>query len=402
LPFFVSRCNLVLTIALERFFATCPRGLELLLVDELRSLQAVKIHAVGGGVAFCGDFSLCYRVNLESRLASRVLWQVASGGYRNETDIYALSYAPRWTDFFTPVRTIRVDVSATGSPLTSVNFVTLKIKDAVCDRIRSLCGHRPNVDTRAPDVPIQAHLTQDNFYLYLDTTGEPLFKRGLRAMAREAPLRENLAAGLLRLAGWKPGVPLLDPMCGSGTIILEAAQMAAGIAPGAGRRFAFEKLRNFDPRTWKELLRERASHRWPKGAVAIFGSDVSVAAVNAARGNLAAAGLEKLVRLQSADVLETTPPAKEGIIVTNPPYGVRLGEQQQLAAFYPKLGDVLKKRFAGWRAYLFTADLRLPKLIRLAASRRIPLFNGALECRLYEYRMVGGKMKGTKVRAARQ
>ena len=172
--------------------------------------------------------------------------------------------------------------------------------------------------------------------------------------------------------------------------------MAAGMAPGGGRRFAFEKLRNFDARTWKELLRERASHRWPKGAVTIFGSDVSVAAVNAARGNLAAAGLEKLVCLQSADVLETTPPAKEGIIVTNPPYGVRLGEQQQLAEFYPKLGDVLKKRFAGWRAYLFTADLRLPKLIRLAASRRIPLFNGALECRLYEYRMVEGRMQGVK------
>ncbi|MGH7928965.1 MAG: THUMP domain-containing class I SAM-dependent RNA methyltransferase, partial [Candidatus Binatia bacterium] len=202
---------------MERFFATCPRGLELILVDELRRLGAEKIHAVGGGVQFAGDFFLCFRVNLESRIASRVLWQVATGSYRSEDDIFRAAYALPWTDWFDSGRTIRIDVSAIKSPLASLNFVTLKIKDAVCDKIRRLSGRRPDVNTRDPDIPIQGHLTDRNFILYVDTTGEPLFKRGQRMATGEAPLRENLAAGILRLAGWVPGVPLLDPMCGSGT-----------------------------------------------------------------------------------------------------------------------------------------------------------------------------------------
>jgi 23S rRNA (guanine2445-N2)-methyltransferase len=378
---------------MERFFATCPRGLELLLADELRNLKAEKIHAVGGGVHFIGDRLLCYRVNLESRIASRVLWQVAGDQYRNEDDIYRAAFALPWTDWFDPVRTIRVDVSATKSPLTSLNFVTLKIKDALCDKIRRLSGRRPSVNTRQPDIPIQGHLTDRDFTLYLDTTGEPLFKRGQRMATGEAPIRENLAAGILRLAGWVPGIPLLDPMCGSGTILMEAALMALDIAPGFGRHFAFEKFKNFDAHRWRELMQRTVAGQKPKVPQAIYGGDLSGDVLKAARSNLIAAGLEKVVSLKRADVLEISAPAKEGIIVTNPPYGVRLGEQQALAEFYPKLGDVLKKRFSGWRIYLLSADMRLPKLIRLAASKRTPLFNGALECRLYEYKMVEGGMR---------
>jgi putative N6-adenine-specific DNA methylase len=381
---------------MERFFATCPRGLELLLADELRQLKAEKVHAVGGGVQFVGDVFLSCRVNLESRLASRVLWQVAGGAYQNEDDIYRAAYALQWTDWFDPARTIRVDVSATKSLLTSLNFVTLKIKDAVCDKIRRLSGRRPSVDTRSPDVPIQAHLTEREFSLYLDTTGEPLFKRGQRLATGEAPLRENLAAGILRLAGWAPGIPLLDPMCGSATILLEAAHMALDIVPGLGRHFAFEKLRNFDGRRWRELLQQSAARQKPREPLPIYGSDRSGDVLEAARANLRRAGLEKVVSLKQADILDITAPAKEGVIVTNPPYGVRLGEQQQLAEFYPKLGNVLKKQFSGWRAYLLSADMRLPKLIRLATSKRTPLFNGALECRLFEYKMVEGGMRKIK------
>jgi putative N6-adenine-specific DNA methylase len=385
---------------LRKFFATCPRGLETVLAEELRRLQAKKISAVGGGVEFTGDFFLCYRVNLESRIASRVLWQVATGRYRDEDDIYRAAYALPWTDWFEPVRTIRVDVSATKSPLSSLNFITLKIKDAVCDKIRRLVGRRPNVDTRAPDIPIQGHLTDRDFTLYLDTTGEPLFKRGQRIATGEAPLRENLAAGILRLADWTPGTPLLDPMCGSGTILLEAAHMALDIAPGLGRHFTFEKFKNFAVRDWRELLQKTAGRQKPKVALSIYGSDLSGDVLKAARANLVASGLERVVSLQRASVLEISAPAMEGIIVTNPPYGVRLGEQQALAEFYPKLGDVLKKQFSGWRACLLTADTRLPKLIRLAASRRIPLYNGALECRLLEYKMVEGKMRKKKLEAS--
>jgi len=384
---------------MERFFATCPRGLELLLAEELRQLKAEKIHAVGGGVQFGGDFFLCYRVNLESRISSRVLWQVARGDYRSEGDIYRTAYAPRWTDWFDPARTLRVDISAIKSPLTSLNFVTLKIKDAVCDKIRRTSGRRPNIDTREPDIPIQGHLSDREFTLYFDTTGEPLFKRGQRISTGEAPLRENLAAGIIRLAGWVPGIPLLDPMCGSGTILLEAAHMALDIAPGLGRGFAFEKFKNFDSRLWRDLLRQSRARQKPRVPLAIYGSDFSADVLKAARANLMAAGLEKVVSLKRADVLETAAPAKKGIIVTNPPYGVRIGEQQALAEFYPKLGDVLKKQFSGWHAYLLSADMRLPKLIHLAASKRTPLFNGALECRLFEYKMVEGGMRKKKAEA---
>ncbi len=384
---------------MERFFATCPRGLELLLAEELRQLKAETIHAVGGGVQFGGDFFLCYRVNLESRIASRVLWQVARGDYRSEDDIYRTAYAPRWTDWFDPARTLRVDISAIKSPLTSLNFVTLKIKDAVCDKIRRTSGRRPNIDTREPDIPIQGHLSDREFTLYFDTTGEPLFKRGQRISTGEAPLRENLAAGIIRLAGWVPGIPLLDPMCGSGTILLEAAHMALDIAPGLGRGFAFEKFKNLDSRLWRDLLRQSRARQKPRVPLAIYGSDFSADVLKAARANLMAAGLEKVVSLKRADVLETAAPAKKGIIVTNPPYGVRIGEQQALAEFYPKLGDVLKKQFSGWHAYLLSADMRLPKLIHLAASKRTPLFNGALECRLFEYKMVEGGMRKKKAEA---
>jgi 23S rRNA (guanine2445-N2)-methyltransferase len=381
---------------MERFFATCPRGLELLLAEELRQLKGEKIQTVGGGVQFFGDFLLCYRANLESRIASRVLWQLGGDRYRNEDDIYRTTFALPWTDWLDPARTIRVDVSATKSPLTSLNFVTLKIKDALCDKVRRLSGRRPSVNARQPDIPIQGHLTDRDFTLYLDTTGEPLFKRGQRIATGEAPLRENLAAGILRLAGWVPGIPLLDPMCGSGTILMEAALMALDIAPGLGRHFAFEKFKNFDGHHWRELMQRKASGQKPKVPQAIYGGDFSGDVLKATRSNLMAAGLEKVVSLKRANVLEISAPAKEGIIVTNPPYGVRLGEQQALAEFYPKLGDVLKKRFVGWRVYLLSADMRLPKLIRLAASKRTPLFNGALECRLFEYNMVEGGMRKKK------
>src|SRR5262245_3348763 len=278
---------------MERFFATCPRGLELLLAEELRQLKAERIHVVGGGVEFAGDFWLSYQINLESRIASRVLWQITSNRYRTEDDIYRVAYALPWPEWFDPGRTIRVDLSAIKSPLTSLNFVTLRVKDAVCDKIRRFSGRRPSVDTRQPDIPIQGHLTDRDVTLYLDTTGEPLFKRGQRLATGDAPLRENLAAGILRLAGWTAGIPLLDPMCGSGTILLEAAHMALDVAPGLGRHFTLEKFKNFDAHRWRELKQQSAARQKPKAPLAIFGSDSSGDVLKAARANLTAAGLEK-------------------------------------------------------------------------------------------------------------
>jgi len=289
-----------------------------------------------------------------------------------------------------------VKVSAQQCPLKSLDFVTLRIKDAVCDRFRAETGARPTVDTSRPDIRVDAFLDHQNVTLYLDTSGEALFKRGLRTAATEAPLRENLAAGILRLAGWTAGQALLDPMCGGGTFLLEAALMARNIAPGMGRRFAFEKMYNFDSREWRALCEAGRARQTPKAPLAIYGSDIHGSALKAARANLEAAGLADAVALKQADVLDVKPPAETGILVANPPYGVRIGDEEKLAAFYPRLGDSLKRNFPGWHAYIFTADLRLPKLIGLAASRRTPLFNGALECRLFEFKLVSGSMRKRK------
>lgn len=381
----------------ETFFAPCPRGLEAVLSAELEQLGAQDVSALPGGVSFTGPFALCYAVNLHSRIASRVLWRVFHGAYRDEHDIFQAARALPWHAWFSVRRTIKVTVGAQQCPLPSLEFVTLRIKDAVCDRFRVAIGGRPDVDTRRPDIRIDAFLARQAVTLYLDTSGEALFKRGLRTAVTEAPVRENLAAGILRLGGWSAQQPLLDPMCGSGTFLLEAALIARNIPPGLGRRFAFEKLSNFDSHQWRALCEAGKARQRPKAPCALYGSDIHGAALQAARANLEAAGLVDAVALKQADMLDVKPPAGEGILVTNPPYGVRLSDKAQLAAFYPRLGDSLKRNFAGWRAYFFTADLRLPKLIGLAASRRTPLFNGPLECRLFEFKIVSGTMRKQKV-----
>lgn len=375
----------------DQFFAPCPRGLEHVLASELGELGAGAVRIVDGGVGFNGPYRLCYTVNLESRIASRVLWGVGEAAYRSEQDIYDFARVLPWPDWFGPERTIRVNVAAVRSPLKSLNFATLRIKDAICDTFRDATGRRPDVDTRSPDVRVHAFLTGEDCTLYMDTSGDPLFKRGYRTVTGDAPLRENLAAGILRLAGWQPGTPLFDPMCGSGTFLAEAAMMAANIAPGAKRRFGFERLKTFDRNDWRHLLgasRDRVDRR---ADLQIYGRDRDPKAVRIAETNLRAMGMAGAVHLECADILkEMTPPAPSGTIVTNPPYGVRIEEQAGLARFYPKLGDVLKQGFTGWTAYILTADMRLPKLIRLATSRRIPLYNGALDCRLFEYKLVEG------------
>lgn len=379
----------------QTFFAPCPRGLESVLTSELEHLGATGIVATHGGVGFTGAFELCYAVNLHSRIASRVLWRVYDGGYVHEQDLYEAACGLPWPDWFTSRHTIKVKVSAQHCPLKSLDFVTLRIKDAVCDKFTASVKIRPSVETRRPDIRIDAFLDEKNYTLYLDTSGEPLFMRGLRRARSEAPLRENLAAGILTLSGWTPGQTLLDPMCGGGTILMEAALMARSIAPGLGRHFAFEKLHNFHQQHWRQLCEASKACQMPPGKTTIHGSDRDGTALKAARENLEAAGLADAVVLTQADVLDLPPPAERGILVTNPPYGVRLGEEARLAEFYPRLGDILKQRFPGWRAYILTADLRLPKLIGLAPSRRTPLFNGALECRLYEFKLVSGSGRGT-------
>ena len=375
---------------LETFFSPCPRGLETMLANELNTLGAQEVRTTDGGVHFTGPFLLSYRVNLHSRIASRVLWRVAIAHYRNEQDIFDTAYALPWNDWFDTSHTIRVNMTAIKCPLKSLDFATLKIKDAVCDKFRALTGDRPSVDTHTPDIRIHAFLESSRMTLYVDTSGDALFKRGVRQYTNVAPLRENLAAGILLLAGWQPGVPLLDPMCGSGTFLIEAALMSLNIAPGISRSFAFEKLKNFDAAAWSDMRSQAQAAQKPVSALPIFGSDLYGDELKAAHLNLENAGLLEAVTLNQANVLEISAPVDHGVLVANLPYGERMGDLEELQALYPKLGDVLKKKFGGWNAYLFTSDLRMPKFIRLSVSRRTLLFNGAIECRLFEYKMVAG------------
>ena len=375
---------------MEKFFASCPRGLESLLVEDLSAAGVAHVKQIPGGVHFAADWPSCYAINLHSRIATRVLWRVAHGRYAKEDDIYRLALETSWTKWFDVEQTIRVDVTAVKSPLKSLEFITLRIKDAVCDRFRREFDKRPSVDTREPDVRIHSFITADECTLYIDTSGAPLYQRGLRQKTVEAPLKENIAAGILRLSGWQPGTPLIDPMCGSGTFLVEAAQMALNIAPGAGRDFGFQRLKNFDLAVWKEMLDTAMDGEKPAAFANIYGSDLSPVAVRAALANLDRAGLLPAVSLSSGDVLVIDAPAEAGIMIANPPYGERLSELDDLAEFYPLLGSALKRKFAGWNCYLLSADTRLPKMMRLTPSKKTPLFNGALECRLYEFKMVAG------------
>jgi putative N6-adenine-specific DNA methylase len=374
----------------ERFFAPCPRGLEALLAAELTSFGASAPEATAGGVGFAGSLETCYRANLWSRLASRILWRVAQFDYGSEDDVYAAARAVDWFSLFDVNRTLRVYVTAQKSPLKSLEFVTLRVKDAVCDRFRDDVGRRPDVERASPEVRVHVFLEEKRGALYLDTSGEALFKRGWRADVVDAPLRENLAAGILQLTGWKFDQALLDPMCGGATLLVVAAAMARARAPGLKRAFGFEKLDTFNATLWKRLREEASQPAQKAPRLQLYGSDADARSLNAARRNLAAAGVERWVTLEASDVLKRKAPADAGVMVANPPYGERIGAAEELARFYPKLGDALKRNFAGWDCFFFTADRRMEKLIRLQAARRTPLYNGALECRLYEFRIVAG------------
>lgn len=385
------------------YFCPCPRGLEAALAAELGEIASqsptLTVHnQVPGGVHCSGQLSDAMRINLHSRIASRVLLRIGHTGYTNENDIYDLALASAWEDWFSIDHTIRVDVTAIKSPLKSLEFITLKIKDAICDRFRDREGKRPSVNTRQPDMRIAGFLDARTVTLYLDTSGEPLFKRGWRQETGDAPLRENLAAGLLRTAGWTPGVPLLDPMCGSGTLLIEAAQMLAGIPPGSQRAFAFEKFKGFRAAEWQAILDAVPTAKLPD-TLTIFGGDISGDMLVMARNNLQRAGIPFDIPLKQIEAQEVKPPTDTpGLLIANPPYGERIGvrgdrtqEPDALAtAFFSAFGSTLKNRFAGWTVCLFTADLTLPRMLRLKESKKTPFFNGAIECRLFRFEMVAG------------
>ena len=370
-------------------FVTCPRGLEAPLSQELEQLKCQDIRAVDGGVACKGGMEQVYRINLHLRTASRVLLRLTKSGYRSEQDIYKAAKNIRWTDWFDLEQTFKVKVEGKRAQVKSLDFVGLKIKDAVCDVFRDACGARPSVGKIRPDIRIHAFIDERDIQIFIDTSGEALFKRGYRQDTGEAPMRENLAAGLLLLAGYDGSQPFQDPFCGSGTIVIEAAWIATRRAPGLMRRFGFEKLKNFDAALWKKLQHEAETQIRPAPAP-ISGSDNDRHMIRAAVANAQAAEVDTFVRFEVKDAQDTRPNGDGGILISNPPYGVRLAEVQALQALYPQLGAWLKQHYAGWLAGMFTGDRDMPKFMRLSPKRKIPLYNGNLDCRLFLMDMVKG------------
>ena len=435
-------------------FLPCAGGVEDYLADEvhgLTGLQGQDLLTLRGGVRLRANWACALRLNLHSRLAQRVLIELAHGPCQDEHQLYALAAQTPWEAWFTPQHTFRVDITAQASPLRSLNFATLRVKDAVADRFRAHTGgQRPSIDTHAPQVRISAHLDPGSATLYIDTSGQPLFKRGWRQDKGDAPLKETLAAAMLAACGWwQPATrqlspaPLYDPCCGSGTIVIEAAQLLLGLPPGGQRRFAFEHLRPYRPAQWQAIkkeaqnplqIREEALSGQPPDAPRIFGSDVAHRMVDFAQRNAQRAGVAAAIGLRGGDALQRLPPcASPGLLLLNPPYGERIAAaglagrkaqgggreafqsgplaRQRTAAgqppasaphasawppaagantgdeFFARLAAHWKSHYAGWTAWLLTPDTALPSRLRLKATRRVPLWNGPIECRLLRFNL---------------
>jgi putative N6-adenine-specific DNA methylase len=415
-----------------QLFLPCAAGVEDYLAPEILQITGLPpgcITKQRGGVAVRTSLTDAMRLNLYCRLAQRVLVLVSYTEYRSEQDLYKAAMAVQWERWFTPRESIKIEVTAQHSPLTSLNFAALKVKDAVCDRFREVAnGVRPDVNTQWPDVRIYAHLTTDACSLYIDTSGEPLFKRGWREDKGDAPLKETLAAAMIAASGWAAGdadlMPLYDPCCGSGTIAIEAAQIACNIAAGSLRRFAFEKFVPFRQQVWTDMKKEAAEAvvKPEQGQQAlIYGSDVSHRMVDFAERNAERAGVADVIEFRGGDALQRMPPiAGGGVMILNPPYGERIGiggvagegvqarygarelaETQDGGEFFSQLASHWKKNFSGWQAWMLTPDLKLPGKMRLKESRRVPMWNGPLECRLFKFDMVAGRMaKGAADAAA--
>ena len=422
-----------------QLFLPCAAGVEDFLASEAATIVGQPLPQVQkwrGGVLLNATWRDALLLNLHSRLAQRVLVQLYHAQYRNEQDLYRAASEVAWEIWFTPRQSIKVEVTAQHSPLTSLNFAALKIKDAVCDRFRAKAGGvRPDVDTQWPDIRIYAHLTTDTVSLYIDTSGEALFKRGWREDKGEAPLKETLAAAIIAASGWAqdPRQPLYDPCCGSGTIAIEAAQIACNIAAGSRRHFAFEKMLPFQDHVWSAIKSNAEQAQTPPApgqAPHIFGSDVAHRMVDFAQRNAARAGVADAIEFRGGDALQRMPPAEgPGVMLVNPPYGERIEaagvagagrvhraaarqadderetaspggrEQAQTedgGAFFVQLAAHWKRNYAGWTAWLLTPDLKLPGRMRLKESRRVPMWNGPIECRLFRFDMVKGSARGER------
>jgi putative N6-adenine-specific DNA methylase len=374
---------------MQRFFATCARGIEPILADELRDLGAANVEPGRGGVHFIGYRSTLYRANLWLRTAIRVLWPIYEADVHSPEELYQAVYAIDWSRYMTPDHTLAVDCNVRDSAITHSKYAALKTKDAICDQFVAKCGRRPSVDVDEPMVGLNLHIYRNHAVLSLDSSGESLHKRGYRPIQTRAPLNEALAAALILQSGWRGGTPFADPMCGGGTLAIEAAWLALRRPPGlTRRRFGFQGWLDFDIVEWTALRDEARAGVAKTLAAPIVGSDERSDAIAFARDNARAAGVGHLVHFERHSLRDFKPPAaKPGTLICNPPYGERIGEEKELRGLYRQLGEVLEQGCGGWTAFVFTGNQRLAKEIGLTPAERWLLFNGKIPCQLLKYQL---------------
>ncbi|GAC1375648.1 MAG: THUMP domain-containing protein [Hymenobacter sp.] len=377
--------------------ATTQFGLEELLADELYALGADITHIGSRAVEFIGDHRLLYEVALWSRLSMRLLRPFAAFYAPDEKALYREVGRIDWADFIGPDQTFAITSVVNRSTFEHSLFVAQLTKDAIVDQFRARTGSRPSVDTRTPDIRLHLRMSENEVILSLDAAGDSLHRRGYRQHTNEAPLNEVLAAGLVLLSGWDGRQPLIDPLCGSATILTEAGLISQRIAPGLFHqgKFGFENWYDFDPALWAEVRAAAQAQRLEEPQAYLAGSDLDPKVIDMAAANITAAGLEDCIRLAVRDVKDAVPPKNEapGIVLTNPPYGERIGEEADMAALYKTIGDTLKANFQGYDAFVFTGNLEAAKSIGLKAKRRTPLFNGPIDCRLLKYELYQGSRR---------
>lgn len=381
--------------AIHSYLAKCPASLESVLAEELQALGATDIELLHRAVAFKGDKRLLYAANHQCRTALRILVPMANFTVETQQDFYDKVKNIHWEEYFSVQKTFAINTTLSGSLFTHSHFVSQRTKDAIADRFREKTGERPSVDINDPDFRINVHLFNNEVTVSFDSSGDSLHKRGYHVSNAEAPLSEVLAAGMILLSGWDGKSNFVDPMCGSGTLLIEAAMIGMNLPAGQFRdTYGFMKWKDFDAQLWEEVKKDAIDQQRDFN-FEIIGSDISATNLRSAHANLKQARLHKDIELRTGPFQEFIPPPAPGIMITNPPYGERI-QVNDITGLYRDLGNALKRNFAGYKAWVISADMKTLKMIGLRPMKKIPLYNGQLECRYAGFDLYEGSKKTSK------
>lgn len=372
---------------MPQFFVSTAKGLTDVLAEEMAQLGITHVKKTPAGVFFEGRWEDVYRINLCSRVASRILKPLIEFTAYNEEELYnQIIKNQDFSRYLTPKKTFMIDASVKESMIRDQRFLAMKVKDAIVDQIRDKFGDRPSISKEDPDVRFYIKGYKNTFSLAVDTSGDSLFMRGYRLEAGEAPLKENLAAALIMMTGWNKNIPIVDLTCGSGTILIEAAMMAINMAPGIHRkRFGFQRFENYNDDIWLKVLDSVCENELSELPFSFYGFDVDQKIIQKAKANAKRAGVDHLIEFKKATLSLIKPPCEKGIVIINPPYGTRLGDEDNLRDIYRDLGYTLKTHFTGWDVFILSGNKDLIGDLKLKASRKHFVYNGSLECRFLKY-----------------